>query len=61
MFKVSKQGLKTSALITLLISILDFFRGKEIGFISILITFLVLLVVYEVIGFIGSVLKRNNK
>lgn len=61
MFKVSKQGLKTSAVITLLISILDFFRGKEVDFISIVITFFVLLAVYELIGFMGSILKKFNK
>lgn len=61
MLKFSKQGLKASILITLLISVLGYFRGEEFGFLPIVIKFFVILVVYEVVGFIGNALKKINK
>lgn len=59
MFKVSKQGLKVSALITVLMSVLDYFMGEEVGLFSIFIDFFVLLLVYEVVGFIESLVRSR--
>ncbi|WP_074397227.1 MULTISPECIES: hypothetical protein [unclassified Halomonas] len=59
MLKVSKQGIKTSVVITLLISIFDYSDGEEVGFSSVLVKFFALLVVYEGIGFIEKLLKSR--
>ncbi|MGM0824045.1 MAG: hypothetical protein ACQEUY_04915 [Pseudomonadota bacterium] len=61
MLKISRQGLKASVLITLIISILDYFRGKEFEFVSVVIMFFIVLVVYETVGFIGGALNKIDK
>lgn len=57
MSAISKKGLKSSVFFTALISVFNCFRDKEVGFISVLFTFLFFLTVYEVIGFISGLLK----
>lgn len=61
MLKISRRGLKASVLITLIISILDYFRGKEVEFFSVAIMFFIVLVVYEALGFIGGDLNNIDK
>lgn len=59
MLKVSKKGIKSSVVIALLMSIFDYSSGDEVGFFSVSINFFVVLVIYEVIGFIENLLKSK--
>ncbi|MGM0544510.1 MAG: hypothetical protein ACQERP_11615 [Pseudomonadota bacterium] len=59
MLKVSKQGIKSSVVITLLMSVFDYSSGEEVGFVSVFVNFFILLLIYEGVGFIEQLLKRR--
>ncbi|MGM0824050.1 MAG: hypothetical protein ACQEUY_04945 [Pseudomonadota bacterium] len=59
MLKVSKKGIKSSVVITLLLSVFDYSSGEEVGFVSVFFKFFVFLLIYEGIGFIEQILKKR--